>query len=307
MESVDSYSYTLKRTARGMWRCLNSTYFWACLVYLIQCTLVVETNMNAPDLDARSIVGNNHILLRLARVFISLMFIMTWKDGKHWLDSVILADYIDLFASVWMLLAAGMYSNVRNSDTIDGILVVRRIEVAAWLLEIVASFGWLYSWYITYYEEFGSKPEPTPNRGWTLDDPDIIANFTNFAIAFTFFLYSYSLLLTPDASDIHDFSDLHNVGDKLLLFNAWIYLVVSMRDCDVFWFMPHWGTILSIEEIRTGDHTLLEVPVIPFLRTQLSQRIHAPETVGGDGADDIDGEHSKGEAVPLLSDSLSSP
>ena len=123
MESENTYSYSLKRTTRGLWRCLNLTYFWACLVYLIQCALVVETNMNAPDLDARSTVGNNHILLRLTRVFISLMFIMTWKDGKHWLDSVILADYIDLFASVWMLLAAGMYSNVRHSETIDGILV----------------------------------------------------------------------------------------------------------------------------------------------------------------------------------------
>jgi len=301
--SDDFFSYTVTRSLRSLWRCVNSTYLWVSLVYLVQCILVVDTNLNAPDIDDR-IVGNNHIMLRLARLFISCMFILTWKDGRHWLDPVLLPDYVDLFASVWMLFAAAMYVNVASSETMEGIVVVRRVEVASWFLEIVASIGWFYSWYVVHREEYESKPEPTPNRGWTLDDPDMLVNFTNIATACTFYMYSYNLSITPDASDVRDYSELHHIGDDLLIFNAWLYVIAAMRDCDVFWFMPHWGTVLSIEEIRNGKHLaageLFHTTSSIALRN-LPMRIHAP-------ASKCDGDDENAvEMTPLMTSDPRSP
>jgi hypothetical protein len=241
-------AFALKKTFRGFLKCIGSPYFWACAVYLLQCQMVVETNLNSVDIRER-VSGNNHILLRVARVLISCMFILTWRLERNWMDSLLLPDYLDLFASFWMLLSAMMYNKVAESDSLEGELVIWRIEVSAWFLELIASFGWVYSWYVDYYEEFGRKPEPTPNRGWTLDDPDNLANITNILTAVTFFVYYFNLSSTSDTSSLHEFSDLRHTGESLLLFNAWVYLLVSMRNCDVFWFMPVWGALSSIETL----------------------------------------------------------
>ena len=85
------------------------------------------------------------------------------------------------------------------------------------------------------------------NRGWTLDDPDIMALLTNLATSGIFFVINMSLLLEVDHSVV---SDMLTLGDSIFIFNAWIYFIVSIRDCDVLWFLPfYWGCLLSLDEV----------------------------------------------------------
>ena len=44
-------------------------------------------------------------------------------------------------------------------------LYVHDLELAASLIEVIASLGWAYTWWLTYPRG--------PGRGWTLDDPDL--------------------------------------------------------------------------------------------------------------------------------------
>ena len=191
--------------------------------------MVVESGIHSSDINDR-IIDHNHILLSVVRLLLSIMFLMTWNNSRSWCDSLLLPDYLDLFASIWFVFSCVLYDKVVDVNGAVGEIVIRRIETGAWFIELLASFGWCFSWYVHYIEEYGSLQKPPANRGWTLDDPDIIAILTNIATSGIFFTINMSLLLEVDHFKI---SDLLALGDSLFLFNAWVYLIVSLRDCDM--------------------------------------------------------------------------
>ena len=233
-----------------MQRCLQSSYFWTCSLYVLYCHMVVVTGIHSSDIHDR-VIGQNHILLSVARVLLSIMFLMTWNRSRPWCDSLLLPDYLDLFASIWFVFSCVLYDKVVDVNSAVGEIVIRRIEAGAWFIELVASFGWVFSWYAHYMEEHGSSLKPPANKGWTLDDPDIAALLTNIGTSGIFFVMNMSWLFEVDHSVI---SDLLALGDSVFLFNAWTYFVVSLRDCDVLWFLPfHWGYLLTFDEIIKSD------------------------------------------------------
>ena len=254
----DKISYVLNRILRSNILCLKSSYFWACFVYLLYCQMAIQTNLHDPDISER-VVGNNQVLLGFARVCISFLFLLTWmtndasKSHRKLTDPFLLPDYLDLFASIWLLLSAMMYREVVDMRKVNRLLLVRRIETSAWLIELLGSIGWTYSWYIHYLEEFGRKRRPTAGRGWTLDDPDIIVHATNIVTSGLFFVANLGSLYEDDTDSTLDLSYLVNIGDKVFMFNAWVCLTASMRDCDVFWFMPTWGSLSSLDEIIVAE------------------------------------------------------
>lgn len=229
--------------------CIGSSYFWACLIYLLFCETVVSSNLHSGYLQER-VFNNNHYILALVRVLNSWMFMLTWKD-KGWVDVVMYPEYLDFVSSVILLWAAAMYG-AENLPDYDGEIQVRYLETVAWGVEVIASIGWFLSWHKDYTDNFGSKPLPSPNRGWTFDDPDIIANITNVLASVIYFIHSWQVLSSEDLS----LNTIYQVGDVIYLINAWIYLVVAMRDCECFWFMPAWGRLSTLDEIMMTDSSL---------------------------------------------------
>ena len=208
--------------------------------------MVVDSGIHSSDIHDR-IIGQNHVLLSMARVLLSIMFIMTWNRSRSWCDSLLLPDYLDLFASIWFVFSCFLYEKVVDVNSAVGETVIRRIEAGAWFIELLASIGWCFSWYVHYLQQYSSAKEPLVNRGWTLDDPDIMALLTNLATSGIFFVINMSLLLEVDHSVV---SDMLTLGDSIFIFNAWIYFIVSIRDCDVLWFLPfYWGCLLSLDEV----------------------------------------------------------
>ena len=137
-----------------------------------------------------------------------------------------------------------------NSAT--GTTVIRRIEFGAWFIELLASLGWVWSWYTDLNEELAKSNKVLANRGYTLDDPDVIAIISNIMMVGVFFVLNVNILLDMDAQ-ITDYVELTRLGDSLFIFNAWMYMLASLRDCDCFWFMPHWGEFRTLEEIILED------------------------------------------------------
>lgn len=56
---------------------------------------------------------------------------------------------------------------------------VHGIETAACTVEVLACFGWVITWWLTFPR--------VPGRGWTLDDPDMWANLLIVAPSLMYF------------------------------------------------------------------------------------------------------------------------
>ena len=140
------------------------------------------------------------------------------------------------------------------------------METGAWFVLLLASFGWAGSWLSCIDEEYASSEKPAANRGCTLDDPDVIAIVTNLVMNGIFFILNANILL--ENMDLRtatsNLMDLVALGDTLFIFNAWMYLIASLRDCDCLWFMPHWGRLKSLDEIILVDKEVqLGLPTSP--------------------------------------------
>ena len=112
---------------------------------------------------------------------------------------------------------------------------------------MLAAIGWCIIWYVEYQERFGRNYYPTPARGWTLDDPDMLANITIIISAMIYLIYNIQVN-TNTSSEIHNYFYIY--GDIFYFINSIFYTFAAMRECGWFWFMPAWGRWVSIEELQ---------------------------------------------------------
>lgn len=90
---------------------------------------------------------------------------------------------------------------------------VHHMETAAAGVEVVAAFGWAYTWWLTYPR--------TPGRGWTLDDPDVWGLIFIVVPSIVYMVYNIAIIRNPDE---YGSNMLYQTGDVLYAIGAFAYL-----------------------------------------------------------------------------------
>jgi len=117
---------------------------------------------------------------------------------------------------------------------------VRKLELAAGIVEAVAAPLWVWAWYTNYRDTYECQDKPTATRGWTFDDPDFHANWSIITCTVVYLVYECQVFVDK-ASFGNNY--LYVDGDILYLVNSIFYMLACLRDLGWLWFMPAWGRI----------------------------------------------------------------
>ena len=133
-----------------------------------------------------------------------------WSELRSVWSMYMLPDWLNIFGSFlyWVSTSSSQYSHSPDTH-----LLMRRIELFASCVEILAVVGWGVQWYYEYYTDLVNIPLSCVGRGFTLDDPGererflfhlhhFIIIFHLYAVRILFetrlFYASISLFLTYD-------------------------------------------------------------------------------------------------------------
>lgn len=119
--------------------------------------------------DAEDAIDRAYKASAVIHVVNAAMYIWAWLPaGYTWISPVLLPDYLNVAGSACYLWSAWHYAEMGGvKDPLTA--QVHWVETAAASIELVAAFGWCAQWYATF-------PRGVAGRGWTLDDPDVLAN-----------------------------------------------------------------------------------------------------------------------------------
>ncbi|CAF1405409.1 unnamed protein product [Adineta steineri] len=169
----------------------------------------------------------NRFYIGLAAVHILSAFLYWWSwAGRSWLDIIMIPEYLNHVEAGLYLWSAIWYS---REDTLGGYytLAIHKIEMTAATVELIASFGWIMSWYMTYVRTLG--------RGFTLDDPDTVAWLATTISSIIYMIYNIQINVQPEQ---YGTNLLYTYGDIVYFVGACYYIFATLRDENWFWFLP---------------------------------------------------------------------
>jgi hypothetical protein len=163
----------------------------------------------------------------------SVQYYWSWlPSGYRWHHRVMVPEYLNMMGAAIYLYTATRYPEC--NDTLSDItLHVHHWETVASAIELVAAFGWVYTWWLVY-------PRGVPGRGWTLDDPDVWGWIFIIIPSIVYFAYNLQILANPDQ---YGSNFLYCTGDVLYFVGSIFYLLAALRDDGWFWFMPTAGAL----------------------------------------------------------------
>ncbi|CAF0844510.1 unnamed protein product [Adineta steineri] len=192
--------------------------------------MTTTTPMSILDQSVDSVPLVNHLYIGFAIVHILSAFLYWWAWRDHsWLDIIMIPEYLNHIEAGLYLWSSIWYS---REDTLGGYytLAIHRIELAAAIVELIASFGWIMSWYLTYIRTLG--------RGFTLDDPDTIAYSVTTIASIIYLVYNIQINISPEQ---YGSNYLYTYADILYFISACFYIFAALRDDHWFWFLPMAG------------------------------------------------------------------
>ena len=139
-----------------------------------------------------------------------------WSEIRSVWNIYILPDWLNIFGSLLYWLSASQYIY----DQPHALLTVRRIQLFASCIEVLATIGWCVQWYCEYNADLINIPLSCIGRGFTLDDPGK-HRAHHFYMCYTA-LHPAILSLTLLLSLIHSHSLSHSLPLKLSLYLVWL-------------------------------------------------------------------------------------
>ncbi|CAF3619419.1 unnamed protein product [Rotaria socialis] len=254
---------------------LGSRYMLANLVYLIYSIGILIINLhpsfNEKPIDTSQVLSKNldspvninpdvngyYIGLGVLHLLSASLYLWAWRD-RSWFDIVMIPEYLNHIEAGLYLWSAFWYS---RQDILGGYytLAVHKIELVATIIELIASFGWIMSWYMTYTRTLG--------RGFTLDDPDTIAYLTTTISSLVYVVYNIQINLYPEE---YGTNMLYKYSDVLYFIGAWYYIFAGLRDENCFWFLPLAGQYgVAAGRIRVETKELPKYGKSPIFITDL--------------------------------------
>lgn len=158
---------TSERIKLAFSQTIRSRYFYASVVYVAY-TYPMYFNV---DFSSEK---NNRVYLEFAIVHVvnAFMYAYAWDD-KKWNDVELVPEYLNIIEASLYLWSATLYPKIYTSDDDNAgyaaaFYTSRKLELAASAIDVVASFGWVYTWWLGY-QKYRALPEPTSGRGWTIE------------------------------------------------------------------------------------------------------------------------------------------
>lgn len=237
-------------------------------------------------------INDIYMLLGAVHLLNALMYTIVTLDDHEWNDLFVIPDYLNIIGAGLYMWSATMYQDEYALDgDRDGYkfgqyneyyYLIRRIELAASIIEVFASIGWVLAWYASYcstYEpenefiqRFCQKPSrpttnfdidkaavskeditpfepPVPNAvGWTLQDPDLWANVTIIVASVIYLTYNCQLLTSNDYAN----NILYRYGDILYFINSIFYVLAAVRDLGAFTWVPELQWLYFVQPRRSS-------------------------------------------------------
>jgi len=139
-----------------------------------------------------------------------------WNDYEYWAAVNVTVGNMNVTEYVWL------------QDPIS--TTIQNIEITASIVAMVAALGWTYTWYLTYRR--------IPNRGFTMDDPDMWALLTIIVGDVMYIVYNAEII---NDRTLYGGDYLYVAADWVFVVNSWFYVACSMRDAGWFWELPTAG------------------------------------------------------------------
>lgn len=247
---------------------VKNRYLWANVVYLIYASGILYVDLVAypaytailaketaagsttPGADAQlAYVNRLYLGFAVIHLLNSLMYIVSWwPSGYTWMDWVMIPEYLNVIEASLYLASSTLYpqtGDIFGSTT----LTVHQLEVSAAVVELCAALGWYVTWWGTYPRKLG--------RGWSLDDPDFVANMMTLLPSFVYIAYNAQIL-----SDVSQYGTnfLYVSGDIIYTVGAIFYLIAALRDDGWLWFMPLAGQLSCCRPALNAD----DIPMPPL-------------------------------------------
>ncbi|CAF1546852.1 unnamed protein product [Adineta ricciae] len=155
----------------------------------------------------------------------SILYWWAWDD-RSWRDVIMIPEYLNMIEAGLYIWSTSWYPRL---DTLGGYytMFIHKIETTAGVIDVFATFGWIMSWYMTYTRTLG--------RGFSLDDPDVIAFSMTTLGAIVYVVYNVQVLIHPED---YDDNTLYTKADIIFFVGACFYIFANMRDLNWFWFLP---------------------------------------------------------------------
>jgi len=221
---------------------VTSFYTWANLVYLCYAIGILSIDYGVDPNDTGYI---NNLFLGFAIVHLvnACMYALAWYiEGHYPWEVLYIPEYFNMCGAGLYLASAILYRFENTNTYLDKYtFYVHYIETTAASLEVAASFLWVYTWFLTYRR--------LPGRGWTLDDPDMWANFFIVIPSIVYISYNGQVLHYPPS---YSTNFLYQKGDILYFIGSVFYVFAALRDDGWFWVLPVAGQC-GVIPIRTDE------------------------------------------------------
>ena len=198
-----------------------------------------------------SINKKQYLALSIIHVINAVMYGASWipwlrENAKSrsttFLALLALPEVLNVVEAALYLASARHYghssANLTTYASSNEYRLMHRLELAASLIEMVASFGWTWSWWATH--------ERGPGRGLSIFDLDLWS--TALLVASSGVYVAYNVQITRAQGEgwwgvHHDPTNystnhLYVRGDVMYFVGACLYLFAAMRDCDCWFWLP---------------------------------------------------------------------
>ncbi|CAF1216522.1 unnamed protein product [Adineta ricciae] len=205
-------------------------------------------------------INRIYFVLAIVNIIMAILLCWAWRERSVF-DIVMIPEYLNIIQAILYLWSAMWYP---KQDTLGGYftMAVHKIELVASVIGLFAAIGWIVSWFLTYTRIFG--------RGYTLDDPDMIATVAMIANAIIYLVYNIQLMISPE---YYESNMLYKTGDICDFIEACFCVFACLRDDDWFWFLPIAGQYgIALGRVQVEAKTFPQFGKSPILLTDACRR-----------------------------------
>lgn len=235
---------------------VRSVYFWACLLYLAYTAQLLAidycSDMYSEDDQMCKAFGFNSInkqfvATAVVHLVTAVLYLAAWWGflGSYspWVQAGVLAPEVFniVEACIYMKTASiygstsvdcAVYPNGNDDYYLEDYFCsqytyLHELETAAAVISLAASFGWVWSWWVSYLR--------TKGRGLTWQDPDAYATALNVTASVMYVVYNAQIL---EDRPSYATNKLYIKADVVFCVSAIFYFFGSLRDCGFLSIIP---------------------------------------------------------------------